>query len=112
MSHAKIRKEERWALKLLMGLLCAVHPWVVKATRPNICDEEHTIMNNAHYGTAAWTGFIAADILRCSVGHYTVRVRSLAICRCCCIKPQKRQAFSHLRSVVWSFCLFLFLQGF
>lgn len=53
MSHAKIRKEERWGLKLLMGVLCAVHPWVVKATRPNICDEEHTIMNNAHYGTAA-----------------------------------------------------------
>lgn len=53
MSNAKIRKEERWGLKLLMGVLCAVHPWVVKATRPNICDEEHTIMNNAHYGTAA-----------------------------------------------------------
>lgn len=35
--------------KLLMDLLCAMQPQVVKATRPNIYDQEHTIMNNACY---------------------------------------------------------------
>lgn len=36
-----------------MDVLCAMQPWVVKATRPNIYDQEHTIMNNARYGRTA-----------------------------------------------------------
>lgn len=36
-----------------MDVLCATQPRVVKATRPNIYDQEHTIMNNARYGRSA-----------------------------------------------------------
>lgn len=36
-----------------MDALCVTQPWVVKTTRPNIYNQEHTIMNNARYGGTA-----------------------------------------------------------
>lgn len=36
-----------------MDVLCVMQPWVVEATRPNIYDQEHTIMNKAPYGRSA-----------------------------------------------------------
>lgn len=39
--------------KLLMGVLCALQPWVVKETTTNIYHQEHSIMNNALYGRRA-----------------------------------------------------------
>lgn len=48
-------------------IVCPMQPWVVKATRPNIYDQEHTIMNNARYGRTAQR--IHGPVSSLGIGH-------------------------------------------
>lgn len=67
--------------KLLMDVLCAMQPWVVKATRPNIYDQEHTIMNNARYGRTAQR--IHGPVSSLQIGHsltFNGSLYSLVLC--------------------------------
>lgn len=50
-----------------MDVLYAMQPWVVKATRPNIYNQEHTIMNNARYGRTAQRIYGPVSLLQ--IGH-------------------------------------------
>lgn len=80
--HANIRRRRGREKKLLMDVLCVMQSSVVKAARPNIYDEEHTIMNNACYGRTAQRihGPVSSLQIGRSMVHYTVCycARSLA----------------------------------
>lgn len=75
--HSKKRKKK----KLLMEVLCAMQPRVVRATRPHIYDQVHTIMNNARYGRTAQRIHGAVSSLR--IGHsltFNGSLYSLVLC--------------------------------
>lgn len=75
-----------------MDVLCAMQPWVVEATRPNIYNHEHTIMNNARYARTEdpWTIFVTACRTFSDVEWFIYTVWysacSFGMRCCCCVK--------------------------
>lgn len=73
------KKEEE--KKLLMEVLCAMQPRVVRATRPHIYDQVHTIMNNACNGRTAQR--IHGPVSSLRIGHsltFNGSLYSLVLC--------------------------------
>lgn len=67
--HANVQWRRRRRKKRTVNgrIVCPMQPWVVKATRPNIYDQEHTIMNNARYGRTAQR--IHGPVSSLGIGH-------------------------------------------
>lgn len=75
--------------KKLMNVLYEMQPWVVQATRPNIYNQERTIMNNTRHGRTEvpWTIFVSASRTFSEVEWfiYTVWYSARSLCvHCCC----------------------------